>query len=193
MIDVAVQRQLGLVSVELLPPQEIWQQHLAPGLRPDVDAEDLYREYVDVHFFVPGIRVEDAWGYVRSIQKWTEWTLALRDIQVLADDSAVKKFKARDALAPSGEVFGEFRTIDAARTVDLAAGPSFEELWCTQTLQLLDGEACNGQKGTVITWTFFHHRGYEMTSAAREFWKYLSSTADLAARNLQKILAYEFA
>lgn len=192
MIDQATRSALQLITIEDFQPDRIWSEYLAPGLRDEVSADALYSRFVDMHVHIPSVNCENAWKYLRDIHNLTEWTVSLRDLELLSADDNARRFKARDVLMPIDDVFGEFRVHEASHSVDLRLGESFDSIWLTQTISAVDSLPRNGREGTTILWTFFRHIGFDRNVRTKDFWTYLPSMAALARKNLIKILEFHY-
>lgn len=189
-IEKATRKKLGLICVEDYPPQVIWEQHLAPNMKPEVATDEWYKTFIDMHFHLAGVPVEDVWAYVRDVHNLAEWTVSMRDIQILSSNSAIRRFKAKDELMPIDEVYGEFKTYPDQRTIDLRVGDRPDNLWFTQTLMVMDSNPRCGLDGTTVLWTFFRHSQYDRTEKAKELWGHLPVIAALSRDNLTKILLF---
>lgn len=193
MIDNETRRRLGLVCVETLTPSEMLTGVIFKGLRTEVRADELYRDFVDSNSYFPGAALNEVWNYLKDPHNATEWCLCLRDVQVLEDRDTEVLFKATDKLLPGGTIFGRFVTDPKTHTIDCSLGEDPDRLWITSSAQLLDSEETTGRPGTIMLWTFFRHAAYGETGAASELWRDLPAVLGLLRDNLSRMVAFLYA
>lgn len=181
-----------VISVDTMSVFQLMQL-VNDGYSDEVAWEDAHGEFVDVHTYIPGVTVEQAWGYLESIYNLPEWTMSVREVVQIDDLDGQVRYMATENLPPYGHIYFLEEKHPDQHMIDWWVGHTPDDIWMRYSMRILDAQQYMGKPGVVFTWVNFGHENFWSDPILMQGFLQMEPAHRIEQNNFVKILQYRAA